>query len=175
MRRAEQPTVGRHELARRRQGVADRALAIVAVVGEQDCAIELALGAKAHVSELRFQPVATLADEPRAERGVVVGRQVQVVGHGQIHAALPISKTWKKKTACSSLAQRQAQIGRVEDGHVVDGQPHMASSQGLVVDVDGGGREPPCLVVGGAAGEPGIGQVQLAAAFANGFGLAAHL
>ena len=51
----------------------------------------------------------------------------------------------------------------------------MASGQGLVVDVDGGGGEPPSFVVGGAAGEPGVGQVQLVAAFANGFGLAAHL
>ena len=144
------PAVGWRELglvAAPGDEVAPRQFPVVVIVRGQERAGEFGTGAAPKMPELRLHASPPSRHVPPNERGVVVGRQVQVVGHGDVDAAI-VANGREQEAAAASPLHRKAKVRRVENRHAPQIQAGMASrgEPFAVVHFDGGCAKQPSAV-----------------------------
>jgi hypothetical protein len=117
------------------------------------------------VSELAAQLPAARRQETGGQRRVVVRGEIQVVGHFQLETVVSgMAEAREQEAALAFVAHGKGDVGRVENGHVLEAHGHVARSPflRLGVDVERGGLQHPVLVADRAGGIAHIGQRQFA-------------
>ena len=73
----------------------------------------------------------------RCERVVVVGREIEVVGNRQIHAARRAhAVSWRQKARTAFVADRKREPWRAEDRHAHEVQARASARSGLIIFID---------------------------------------
>ena len=149
-------------------------LAVVGQVLEPELAGERTL----QVAELVLQLVAALRHEHRGERGVVLRRDVPVVGNAELEAARAgLRVVGREQAAAAPVAERERGPGRSEDRGVEEAQPRVARRALLLLEIelDLARLDPPVLLPRPAGGVVRVGQaVALAAEELDALGGAAR-
>src|SRR5690554_4539246 len=98
---------------------------ILAVI--QHRGADLAGAGRCQVAELALQLQSAVGQQSRVEGGVVVGRQVEVVGLG-IGAArvAAVRQAGYQQAALAPVVQREVEVGGVEHRHVLDLEGHVS-------------------------------------------------
>ncbi len=116
------------------------AVAVGEIVVGQPVAFELAAMAFAQVAELRAQHHAATAQHAGVEGGIVVRREVEVIRHAQVNAALVVvAEAGIQEAAATALVDGEAGVGQPQHRHPAQpqgGVAHAAHAR-LAVQVHG--------------------------------------
>ena len=108
---------------------------------------------------------APLAEQPGGDGGIVVGRQIEVVGQRQVQAVLAgCADVGKQEPGLALVGDRKLDVGQPSQRNALDPQ-HGASGSAehlAVGQVQRAGVDSPTAVAGLATGEAGLGQPNVA-------------
>ena len=123
------------------------------------------MGILAQIAELTAQLYAARRQETGRECEVVVRREIEVVGYLQLEAvASRMTEAREQQSALAFIADGKGDIGRVENGHVLDAHGHTVRGAFLClgIDVERRGLQHPVLVADRTRGVAHLAQRQLA-------------